>query len=236
MEKQKPDNSIHAGHRQRVKLNVMQNGFSQLEDHKLLELMLFYAVPRGDTNEIAHRLIKEFGSLGGVLKANVSQLKKIDGVGENTAIMIAASNEMFLRAQRERTIKRTAYKTTAEVAELAASLFVGESVEKVIVLCFDSARRFKKWSVISSGNSDSVDIDVRKIVEAAMESSASLVALAHNHPFSPANPSANDIDATRTVTVVLRKLGVLLSDHIIVGMDGETYSMYSDEKFMKLFY
>ena len=84
------EKNLHAGHRERVRENVINNGFSQLEDHRLLELLLFYSIPRGDTNEIAHTLLKEFGSLGGVISAPKEELIKICGVGENTAVFLAS--------------------------------------------------------------------------------------------------------------------------------------------------
>ena len=65
------EKNIHSGHRKRVKENVIKNGFSQLEEHRLLELLLFYSIPREDTNELAHRLIEEFGSLDEVFKSNI---------------------------------------------------------------------------------------------------------------------------------------------------------------------
>ena len=77
------EKNIHSGHRKRVKANVIKNGFSQLEEHKLLELMLFYSIPREDTNELAHKLINHFGSFEDIFKANVEQLKRVDGVGDN---------------------------------------------------------------------------------------------------------------------------------------------------------
>ena len=98
------EKNIHSGHRKRVKANVIKNGFSQLEEHKLLELMLFYSIPREDTNELAHELINHFGSFEDVFKANVDQLKRVDGVGENTAVMIAAIGEINVHARNTKPV------------------------------------------------------------------------------------------------------------------------------------
>ena len=74
---------LHDGHRQRSKRRYLALGAEGMEDHQLLELLLFYAIPRQDTNETAHRLIQRFGSLQGVLHAAPEELTSVEGVGEN---------------------------------------------------------------------------------------------------------------------------------------------------------
>ena len=78
---------LHDGHRQRSKRRYLALGAEGMEDHQLLELLLFYAIPRQDTNETAHRLIQRFGSLQGVLHAAPEELTSVEGVGENAAVM-----------------------------------------------------------------------------------------------------------------------------------------------------
>lgn len=230
------DKNIHAGHRKRVKANVYNNGFSQFEEHRLLELMLFYSVPRGDTNPIAHRLLDEFGSLKNLFNASISQLEKIEGVGENTAILLSTVGEIFYRISKETPQKRATYKTTEDVKRLATALLSAENNEKVLLLCFDASHHLKKQAVISEGDKTSADIDMRKTVQTVIDCGASYAVLTHNHPESPAEPSAYDIDSTRAVSVMLRKLGFALADHIVVGGDGSVYSMHSDSRFSAIFY
>lgn len=230
------DKNIHSGHRKRVKANVIKNGFSQLEEHKLLELMLFYSIPRDDTNELAHRLIDEFGSLEDVFRANVEQLKKVDGVGENTAVMIAAVGEVFCRMSQNKRSKKRVYKNTDDLKELAVSLLKDETVEKVVLMCFDASKKLKRVAVISNGDEVSTEINLKEIIKILVDSDSSVAVLAHNHPNSTAEPSAYDIDSTRTICVTLRKIGYALADHIIVGEDGEAYSMHLNPRFSALFY
>lgn len=230
------DKNIHSGHRKRVKANVIKNGFSQLEEHKLLELMLFYSIPRDDTNELAHRLMDEFGSLEDVFRANVEQLKKVDGVGENTAVMIAAVGEVFCRMSQNKRSKKRVYKNTDDLKELAVSLLKDENVEKVVLMCFDASKKLKRVAVISNGDEVSTEINLKEIIKILVDSDSSVAVLAHNHPNSTAEPSAYDIDSTRTICVTLRKIGYALADHIIVGEDGEAYSMHLNPRFSALFY
>ncbi len=230
------EKNIHSGHRKRVKANVIKNGFSQLEEHKLLELMLFYSIPREDTNELAHKLINHFGSFEEIFKADIDQLKRVNGVGENTAIMIASMGETFDRISKAKPLKKRVYKNTEDLKELAVSLLLGERTEKVILMCFDVKKTLKRYTVISDGDEVSSEINMKVIIKNLVDSDSSIAVLAHNHPTSSAEPSAFDIDSTRMVCVTLRKIGYALADHIIVGENGEAYSMHLDQRFSSMFY
>lgn len=78
----------HTGHRQRLKAEFLARGLEGWPDHKVLELLLCYAIPQGDVNGLAHELMERFGSLAGVLDASVEELKKVPGVGEHTAVLL----------------------------------------------------------------------------------------------------------------------------------------------------
>ena len=80
--------SIHTGHRLRAKEEFLARGLSGMADHKVLELLLFYAIPQGDVNPLAHALVERFGSLSGVFNAPYEELRKVKGVGDNTATLI----------------------------------------------------------------------------------------------------------------------------------------------------
>lgn len=230
------EKNIHSGHRKRVKANVIKNGFSQLEEHKLLELMLFYSIPREDTNELAHKLINHFGSFEEVFKADIEQLKRVDGVGENTAIMIAATGESFNRILKAKPPKKRVYKNTEDLKELAFSLLKGEKNEKVFLICFDAKKTLKRYTIISEGDEISSEINMKEVIKNLVDSDSSIAVLAHNHPTSSAEPSASDVDSTRMICVTLRKIGYALADHIIIGENDDAYSMHLDPRFSSLFY
>ncbi|MBQ8183683.1 MAG: RadC family protein [Clostridia bacterium] len=229
-------NNIHSGHRKRVKAKVAEYGYYHLEDHRLLELLLFYSIPQADTNEIAHNLINEFGSLQDVFKADVSRLCRVKGVGENTAILIGAIGETLKRTSKKAVDKRRSLKSSDSLMEMVASGFKGETKEKVMLFCLDGAHRLKKSVVVCEGTQNESFIDVRRAVQAAMDCDAVSAFIAHNHPESTCEPSASDVDSTRALCVMFRKLGFSLIDHIIVGSDGGTYSMRSDPMFTQMFY
>ncbi len=223
--------NIHAGHRERVRENVTTNGYSQLEDHRLLELLLFYSIPRGDTNEIAHNLIEECGSLYNVLKADPEKLKRVKGIGDNSTVFIGALNELYERLSGEGCDGKTTYGKTFELSRLARCKFRNLNVEQIHLYCFDKAMHLLKTFLITEGDFNSVEIDLKLITTSAISVDASFVAIMHNHPHSSELPSVSDIDATRQISVHLRKMGILLADHIIIGQTGKCYSFKSDKRY-----
>lgn len=233
--KNSADKNLHAGHRNRVRQNVLKNGFSQLEEHQLLELLLFYSIPRNDTNALAHKLLDEFGSLGEVFSADINMLRKVEGVGENTALMLSAIGEGHLRANKK-VVKKRVFKTTDSVKELAVAALENEKIEKAVLFCFSKDYRLKRQVVICEGDEFSTSLETRKIVSNIMDSGSSFAVIAHNHPIGSNLPSGSDIDSTRAISVLLRNMGYLLADHVIVDSDGVAYSMHSDPRFSQLFF
>ncbi len=223
-------------HRKRVKENVKKYGLSHLEEYKLLELLLFYSIPRKDTKSIAKTLINYFGSLEDVFNASAEQLQKVDGIGENTAIMLTTVGQIFYKISTNEKPRKRVFKTTDDLKEVSVHLLGNQKNEKVLLLCFNAQKVLKRHVVISEGDKFSSEIDMKLIIKNLVDSDSSIAVLAHNHPTSSAEPSAYDIDSTRMVCVTLRKIGYALADHIIVGENGEAYSMHLDPRFSALFY
>lgn len=227
--------ALHGGHRGRLKSRFTEDGGGGFRDHELLELLLFYSVPRKDTNALAHALINEFGSLDGVFGASLHALMNVDGVGESTAVLIKSIAAIEERRVIEEASVKKAPANTAEMKKYLSAFYTSRSRETVSILCYDNRMRFKKFSVINEGGINSADVNQRKIVEAAINSDSTFIVLAHNHPNGAAKPSAADFDATRSLVIMLKRLEMKMYDHIIIGSDGDTYSMREDENYTPLF-
>lgn len=236
MSEKNEKNSIHTGHRERVKSAVAEHGFQQLEDHKLLELLLFYSIPRGDTNELAHRLLNEFGGISGVLGASVDELMRVDGVGRNTALMISSVSEIGSRAARERFSHKKKFEGFQDIADYAKSLYVNETKEKVYLLCLDAAKRLKCTRELTVGDETAASLDKSLVARLVVQNDCKFNILIHNHPASDCSPSAADIDTTRSLAVMLRNMGYSLADHIIVGAQDDVFSMYRDPNYKTFLY
>ncbi len=206
--------SIHDGHRQRLKARFLRDGLSGFEEHEVLELVLFYCIPRRDTNEIAHNLIKRFGTLAKVLDAPVKELAKVDGVGRNAAAFIKLLKEICIRypiSSREDVILNTYEACGLYLKER----LTGRKNETVMLLCLDSKCMVISCREVGEGNINSASISIRKIVDIALTENATSVVLAHNHPGGLAIPSHEDVMTTHRVARALCMVDVVLNDHIV---------------------
>ena len=216
--------NIHAGHRERLKDRFLKQGLDGFTDIQALELLLFYSIPRQDTNPIAHKLLNHFGSLSQVLEAPPEELKKIGGIGENSALLLNLINQMgrfYLvdKAKREQVLP-----TIEDCARYLQPYFYGRMNETVFLLCLDAKCKAICCKNVGEGSINSAGISIRKIVETALREGATSVVLAHNHPSGIAIPSPEDIQTTRRIAAALQSVEVYLADHIVVA-DGDYVSM-----------
>ena len=209
---------IHDGHRQRLKAEFLARPES-FPDHKVLEVLLFYANPRSDTNPLSHALLERFGSLSGVLDAAPEELQKVKGVGEHAAVLLKCVKELSGRYLTARTSLEDIVDRTSVACALLRPHFFGARHERVCLLCMDGKRKLLGVRQVAEGNVNAVEVTTRRIVETALSLNATQVILAHNHVSGLAFPSPEDKATTRHLWDVLSKLGVELVDHIIFSDD-----------------
>lgn len=210
---------VHDGHRERRREQFLLHGADAMADHELLELLLFYAIPRRDTNPIAHELLERFGSLQGVFTAAAGELEQTSGMGRSAAALVKLVAPIYQRARATAAENETVLDTTERIGSYFLELFAAERREVLYQLCLDAKGRRIRTYKISEGEAGEVSVNVRKIVENAILSGAALVALAHNHPSGVAFPSPEDLAATKQVHTALEAVGVRLAEHIIVADD-----------------
>lgn len=220
--------SIHKGHRQRLKERFLKSGFADFEEHEVLELLLFYCIPRKDTNPIAHDLISRFGSFAQVLDAPVSELQKVEGIGENAATFLSVIRQTSGFYQINRFSKNKALTTTEAYGRYLVPYFSTQRSEEVYLLCMDAKCMVLCCRKVGDGSINSTSISIRKIVEIALAANATSVVLAHNHPSGIAIPSAEDIATTKLVANALLMVDVILNDHIIVADNDYTSLLLSN--------
>ena len=212
--------NIHDGHRRRVKDEFRKIGLDHFPPHKVLEMLLFYSIPRGDTNEIGHNLIERFGSISGVLDAPIELLKRTPGVGEESAAhirLIGSIIRMYMESQN-RPMK--AIKNAVHAKEFMRHKFLAQTAECVYLVCLASGGKVLYSEKISQGTSKKVDIAPSKIVRVALLCDAAKVIIAHNHPGGICIPSSHDLHSTKLLYDELRRVDIQLMDHIIVATDG----------------
>ena len=210
--------NLHGGHRERMRERVLRSGAESLADHELLEMLLFYSIPRADTNDTAHRLIERFGSLVGVIEANAEHLCRVEGVGDRSALLFSLLSEATRRyaAQKmEVQEPQGAFDTPEKIATFLFPRFLGLGVERVYLLMFDNGMRLLDCMHVCDGSVSGVTVSVRRMVERAVAKNAAAVILAHYHPGGRAVPSGEDVRLTRQVDQAFRLLEIPLLEHYV---------------------
>lgn len=208
----------HDGHRERLKKRFLTSPDS-FEDHELLELILFYSIPRKNTNETAHKLLNRFGSIKGVLDASIDALVEVDDVGQNTALYIKSIAKLLSKYETAKSSKDGLLKSPVSLTAFLKSLFIGTENETSYVLLFDNAKKLITCEKIGEGFSMEHTLSLRKIASCALSSNATCAILVHNHPNGRALPSGDDIHATNRAKIILESLGVVLLEHFVIAQN-----------------
>jgi DNA repair protein RadC len=231
--------SIHDGHRQRLKDRYLKEGLDHFQQHQVLELLLFYCVPRKDTNPIAHELLERFGTVSQVLEAPRSELMKVQGVGEGAAAFLSMLNDLYRYSQVHGPNRPVILHTVDACGHFLLPQFQSLRNETVLLLCLDAKCKVLCCKEVGEGSVNSAAVPVRRVVEMALAANATSVVLAHNHPSGIALPSDEDILTTRRIAMALHAVEIQLVDHIVVA-DDDFVSMvqsgyYRPEDCMALF-
>ncbi len=225
---------IHDGHRDRLKQRFINHGLDSFESHQVLELLLFYAIPRKDTNPLAHELLNTFGSLPAVLDASVKDLCRVNGISEHSATLLRLCGELLKRYEEERLTKTTTFLTLDEVARYLYPKFLNQTREIAMLVCLNNRSELLGATMISAGTMVGTEANTREIIEQAVTHQATRVVLAHNHPAGFATPSGTDLETTRRIINALKLVEVELLDHIIFAKDDYT-SMRQSPQYAPIF-
>ncbi|MBR7131986.1 MAG: hypothetical protein IKD04_00480 [Clostridia bacterium] len=224
-----PEN-LHKDHRQRMVKEFLSKGIENgTPPHKIMEMLLFYSIPRKDTNEIAHRLINRFKSFSGVFDADIEELMQVEGVGERTAVflkLISTASRQYLSDQYKP--KDLISDNMSRVCNYIMGRYTGYTKEAFAVTTFDRSGKLIKFDMLGQGDVDAVNVSIREIIELVIKRNATAVILSHNHPDGFAIPSESDKKMTQRICGVLNNIRVKLIDHIVIS-DGDYVSMWQTE-------
>ena len=210
---------MHENHRERMKHRFLAEGLDHFEPHNILELLLFYAIPQKDTNEIAHSLMERFGSLAEVFDASYDYLVTVPGIKEHSATLIKMIPELSRRYVIEKNRVTTSLSSMEKIGRYLVDHYVGINVETVFLLLLDNKFNLIECVKIHEGSVNSSAITLRRLVETALFKRASMVVLAHNHPSGITLPSSDDLFTTREVKRAFDLMEIKLLAHIIVAGD-----------------
>ena len=226
-EKSKKDPNLHREHRKRVREKYLKVGFDGFSDHEVLEFLLFYCNAQQDTNEVAHRLINQFGTLGAVFAAPIEELVRVKGIGEQTAFLIRFVSDL-MKSQMSDFDNRQPLDTSDALATQVVPFYKGINIEATYVLALDDRNRLIRVIKVAEGSFDSVAVSVPKVTRQLISCGAVSAAISHNHPIGPAIPSVGDIRVTKRLQTALESVGISLVDHIIYSNQHDDYISIKD--------
>ncbi len=232
--KNKPKN-IHVGHRERVRKRFLEEGsLDNFEYHQILELLLFYAIPRKDTNELAHKLINDYGSFHALLDASPEDIMKRCSVSESTAVLISIIPCIFKKYLKSKWTRNEVIGRPTVAYKYFQAMLIGQITESFYMLCLDINKRLIKSVKISDGNVTQSYIYVDRVVETALLHKSSFVIIGHNHPAGSMKPSSPDVNATIKIREALKNVNIALLDHIIICDD--KYFSFAEKELCNLKY
>lgn len=205
----------HTGHRQRLKKKFIENGFDVFEPHEALEMYLFYAIPRKDTNPLAHRLLNRYNTISGVCDAPIDELQNEFGLSQSAAVFLKMLPEMS-RLYNESKLSYDSPIEPEEVGDMFMKKFIGRTSEVVALMLGDAKGKMIYFNIIAKGSLNSTEMPIRKIVDLSLRHNAKTAYIAHNHPSGSAFPSSRDLETTQNLYETLASIGVELCDHYII--------------------
>ena len=209
--------SAHAGHRDRLRKKFLINDIDSLEDHEILELALFYAIPRKNTNEIAHALLENFGSISSIFDAPIGRLKEIKGIAENSAVFIKLISALARLYFERKYNSKGAAPSLNQIRDNLVMKFIGRNEESIALVLLDAKGKILFDGIINKGSINGVDLYIRKMIELVTMYNAASLIMAHNHPSGIAVPSSDDIRSTEKIRNLFAGMQVAVLDHIIVA-------------------
>ena len=210
---------MHDQHRKRMRERYLKCGFDGFATHELLEFLLFYSIPRCDTNPIAHELMEHFGSLESMLEASVEELCEVQGLGPSSAMLLKLIPELMRRYAEERVVPTQRYDAVSKIAQYFVNRFIGVDHECLYMMLLNNRMNLIDCVLVSEGSVNCSAVPVRLMTEKALSKKAAAVVLAHNHPHGVAIPSGNDLDVTDMLNNTFHLIGIPLLEHLVIAED-----------------
>jgi DNA repair protein RadC len=205
------------GHRSRMRDKLLTRGPDCLADYELLEMLLFFAMPKGDTKPLAKALINRFGSFANVLAARQEELMATRGLGPHSVAAIKLVQASALRMARAEVLDRPVLNRWDSLIDYLTMAMARENIEQFRVLFLDSKNRLIADEAQAKGTVNHTPVYPREVVKRALDLHATALILVHNHPSGDPTPSRADIEMTQEIRRAGELLSIVVHDHVIIG-------------------
>jgi DNA repair protein RadC len=211
-----PDDD-NRGHRKRLKQKFTTSGIEAFHEYEVLELLLTYAIPQKNVKPPAKELLREFGTLRGIVDAEIGHLEEISGIGEHSAILLKLIKDIAALYLKQKAKEKKQVTCTTELLDFCRTVMGGKKDEEFCVIYLDPQNQIIEFETVQKGVVNQAVVYPRQVLENALKKKASAIILAHNHPSGHVRPSDADIRLTKTIQETAKVLDILVHDHIIIG-------------------
>lgn len=211
--------NLHKDHRKRLRALLETSDINTISDVTILEYLLTLAIPQGNTNDEAHRLLNKFGSILASIEADPTQLVEIRGIGPKVASFLKIISKVFRKIFETAPFTKghVHLETPNEIVSFFYRFFVQKNCEEFYIACLTARDDLIAIEKISSGTANSVSLELNKVYAILSTHKPNKIILAHNHPNGTANPSADDFDTTAKIVDIANVFSTFVADHIILA-------------------
>ncbi len=206
----------HIGHRQRLKHRITHSA-EHLADYELLELILFFTIPRKDVKPLAKELMKKFGNFSSLLNSSKDKLLNVKGTSENLYINFIILRELMNRMLKQKISNKNIISSWTLLIDYLKTAMGGLQLEQFRVLFLNKKNILLADEILSQGTIDQAPIYPREIVKRALLNEASAIILVHNHPSGLSKPSNTDIELTNKIVTTCTTMNIVVHDHVIIA-------------------
>ena len=205
------------GHRKRLQQKFATAGIESLHEYEVLELLLTYVIRRQDVKPQAKALLEKFGSVKGILDAEIDDLQTAPGIGNRSVSLFKLIKEIASLYLKQKAIEKKQVSCTTELLDFCRTKMGGKKDEEFCVIYLDAQNQIIEFETVQKGIVNQAVVYPRQVLESALKKKASAIILAHNHPSGQVRPSDAEIRLTKTIQETAKVLDILVHDHIIIG-------------------
>ena len=202
---------------ERPRERLLSRGAHSLTDAEIIAILLRVGVRGKSAVELARELLKRFGSIHSMMSAPMTAWDGVKGLGKAKRAQLLAGLELGRRAGIPSLREKTIIKSTKQAADYFKARLSNLSEEHFRIAYLNGQGRLLEDALIAEGTVDTVRPHIRTLISRALQTNASAIIAAHNHPSEQAEPSAVDRLLTRDIIAACLPLGIKVLDHVIIA-------------------
>ncbi len=205
------------GHRQRLRTKFLKSGLDSFHDYEIIELLLTFGTPRKDCKQIAKDALIKFGSLKGVLEANIKELTAVRGIGENNVFGLKIAQAVARRYLADKIVDKDYIRSSEEVIDYLKHNLRDKTQEVFLVIYLNGRNQILNMEEIFKGTLHTSIVYPREVVKQALDNDAAALVFVHNHPSGNPNPSQDDLTMTKKLVDAAKAIDITVHDHLIIA-------------------